>query len=87
MTRGFLAAFNEFGFYFQVVSGGVASNQLIRSMLQYVCDELGYKLHVPPPKLCTDNGAMIAWNAIERLNVNIPPVKPDNLESVKINRK
>lgn len=49
-----------------VVSGGVACNQFIADALRIVCDELGYELVVPPPKLCTDNGIMIAWNGLER---------------------
>ena len=27
---------------------------------------MGYTLVCPPPKLCTDNGIMIAWNGVER---------------------
>lgn len=26
-----------------------------------------WKLVVPPPRLCTDNGVMVAWAAIEKL--------------------
>lgn len=50
----------------QVVSGGVACNQYIRRALQKLCDNTGYQLLCPPPKLCTDNGIMIAWNGMER---------------------
>ncbi|XP_053327830.1 tRNA N6-adenosine threonylcarbamoyltransferase, mitochondrial [Spea bombifrons] len=50
-----------------VVSGGVASNGYIRRVLQSVTDSLDMSLLCPPPKLCTDNGIMIAWNGVERL--------------------
>ncbi|XP_046334794.2 probable tRNA N6-adenosine threonylcarbamoyltransferase, mitochondrial [Haliotis rufescens] len=50
-----------------VVSGGVGSNQFIRSGLQKVCDMYSTQLVCPPPRLCTDNGVMIAWNGMEKL--------------------
>ncbi|XP_061464207.1 tRNA N6-adenosine threonylcarbamoyltransferase, mitochondrial [Rhineura floridana] len=50
-----------------VASGGVASNQYIRKALQIVTDATDFTLLCPPPRLCTDNGVMIAWNGIERL--------------------
>ena len=49
-----------------VVSGGVASNQRIRSLLQIVCNEYNCDLVVPPLKYCTDNGVMIAWNGVKK---------------------
>ncbi|KAJ1671596.1 Mitochondrial tRNAs modification protein [Spiromyces aspiralis] len=49
-----------------VVSGGVASNQVIRARLDKLCEENGLTLACPPPRLCTDNGVMIAWAGIER---------------------
>ncbi|CAH0556660.1 unnamed protein product [Brassicogethes aeneus] len=54
-----------------VVSGGAACNNFIAEGVQMVCDTLGYKFVRPPPKLCTDNGVMIAWNGIERWKRNI----------------
>ncbi|XP_060113039.1 tRNA N6-adenosine threonylcarbamoyltransferase, mitochondrial [Heteronotia binoei] len=54
-----------------VVSGGVASNQYIRKTLQIVTDATGFSLLCPPPRLCTDNGVMIAWNGIERLRAGL----------------
>ncbi|XP_015264332.1 PREDICTED: probable tRNA N6-adenosine threonylcarbamoyltransferase, mitochondrial [Gekko japonicus] len=54
-----------------VVSGGVASNQYIRKTLQIVTDATGFYLLCPPPRLCTDNGVMIAWNGIERLRAGL----------------
>ncbi|KAF5282807.1 hypothetical protein FQR65_LT02804 [Abscondita terminalis] len=53
-----------------VVSGGVACNNFIARGLEIVCNELDYRLVRPPPKLCTDNGVMIAWNGIERWRTN-----------------
>jgi N6-L-threonylcarbamoyladenine synthase len=50
-----------------VAAGGVAANQAIRSALQDVASRAQTTLIIPPPALCTDNGAMIAWAGAERL--------------------
>jgi N6-L-threonylcarbamoyladenine synthase len=50
-----------------VAAGGVAANQAIRKSLQRAAAEGGTALVVPPPELCTDNAAMIAWAGAERL--------------------
>ncbi|VDK40228.1 unnamed protein product [Taenia asiatica] len=44
-----------------VVSGGVASNLFIRNELTKVAAHYGMRLVAPPPRLCTDNGVMVAW--------------------------
>ncbi|MEE6490368.1 hypothetical protein FKM82_015858 [Ascaphus truei] len=54
-----------------VVSGGVASNRYIRKTVQSVTDGMDMSLFCPPPRLCTDNGIMIAWNGIERLRAGV----------------
>ncbi|XP_027492584.1 probable tRNA N6-adenosine threonylcarbamoyltransferase, mitochondrial isoform X1 [Corapipo altera] len=54
-----------------VVSGGVASNQYIRKGLQNLAEANDFALLCPPPRLCTDNGVMIAWNGIERLRAGL----------------
>ncbi|KFI30561.1 tRNA (adenosine(37)-N6)-threonylcarbamoyltransferase complex transferase subunit TsaD [Haematobacter massiliensis] len=54
------------------VAGGVAANGEIRAALQGVAHAQGLAFVAPPLKLCTDNAAMIAWAAIERLRAGIP---------------
>ncbi|MBL0925610.1 MAG: tRNA (adenosine(37)-N6)-threonylcarbamoyltransferase complex transferase subunit TsaD [Sphingomonadaceae bacterium] len=49
-----------------VVAGGVAANSAIRAMLSDLADRRGMRFVAPPPWLCTDNGAMIAWAGAER---------------------
>ncbi|SFP99783.1 O-sialoglycoprotein endopeptidase [Oscillibacter sp. PC13] len=42
-----------------VAAGGVAANSVIRGDLERACERQGYRLYLPPLKLCGDNGAMI----------------------------
>ena len=54
-----------------VVAGGVAANGAIRRALGLFCGESGLRFVTPPPQLCTDNGAMIAWVGIERMELGL----------------
>src|SRR6187401_2828549 len=54
-----------------VAAGGVAANQAIRGALQDVAAKAETTLIIPPPALCTDNGAMIAWAGAERMALGL----------------
>jgi N6-L-threonylcarbamoyladenine synthase len=54
-----------------VAAGGVAANRAVRSALQDVAASAQTTLIIPPPVLCTDNGAMIAWAGAERLALGL----------------
>ena len=43
-----------------VLGGGATANSRIRSLAEQRCAEAGITLRIPKPRLCTDNGVMIA---------------------------
>jgi N6-L-threonylcarbamoyladenine synthase len=60
LTRKTLAALRRTQSDRLVVAGGVAANRLLRKTLADLSTTHRFILHVAPPALCTDNGAMIA---------------------------
>ena len=60
LTRKALAVCKHHGVGDLLIGGGVAANSRLRTLAQERCDAAGVRLRVPRPKLCTDNGAMVA---------------------------
>ena len=54
-----------------VVAGGVAANRAVRARLAKLAEDNAMAFAVPPPGLCTDNGAMVAWAGVERLRLGM----------------
>ena len=50
-----------------VVAGGVGANKQLRAALDGQATRRGFAVFYPEPELCTDNGAMIAFAAAQRL--------------------
>ncbi len=55
-----------------VAAGGVTANERLRRELTAALAQLGCAVFFPPVALCTDNGAMIAHAAAQRLRQNQP---------------
>lgn len=60
LSKKFVAAAKRTGLKRMVVCGGVAANSRLRSLCLERAKERGLQLFLPPVRLCTDNGAMIA---------------------------
>jgi len=60
LTSRAVAACREYDVGTLVIGGGVAANSRLRALAEQRCEAHGIELRTPPPKLCTDNGAMVA---------------------------
>ena len=56
-----------------LIGGGVAANQALRAEAQRRCAEEGIELRIPPLRLCTDNGVMIATVAAQLIYEGAQP--------------
>lgn len=60
-----------------LIAGGVAANSRLRELAEKRCTEAGLTLRIPRPRLCTDNGAMIASFAAHLIAAGASPSRLD----------
>ncbi|RJS27484.1 tRNA (adenosine(37)-N6)-threonylcarbamoyltransferase complex transferase subunit TsaD [Corallococcus sp. H22C18031201] len=60
LSKKLVAAARRLGHQRLVLCGGVAANSRLRALCQQRAEERGLRMYLPPVRLCTDNGAMIA---------------------------
>ena len=77
LTKRAVAACKDNGVGHLVIGGGVAANSRLRAVAEERCMAAGIELRMPPRRLCTDNGAMVA--ALGALLVE-RDVEPDALD-------
>jgi N6-L-threonylcarbamoyladenine synthase len=67
LVRKAVGAARRLGIRRILLTGGVAANGALREALEVECAGRGYTWTAPPPRLCTDNAAMIAAAGAARL--------------------
>lgn len=73
LTKKAVRAATALGVQTLLIAGGVAANSRLRELAEQRCAEAGLTLRIPRPRLCTDNGAMIASFAAHLVAAGAPP--------------
>jgi N6-L-threonylcarbamoyladenine synthase len=73
LTRKAVRAATALGVSTLLIAGGVAANSRLRELATQRCAAAGLTLRIPRPRLCTDNGAMIAAFAAHLVAAGAPP--------------
>ena len=68
-----IKACKESGIDRLVIAGGVAANSRLRNQAEERSDAAGISVRIPPPLLCTDNGAMVAALGSLAISKGLPP--------------
>jgi N6-L-threonylcarbamoyladenine synthase len=77
LTAKAVRACHDHGVDHLVLGGGVAANSRLRALAEERCAAAGIVLRVPSPRLCTDNGAMVAALGSRLVAAGVAPSAPD----------
>ncbi|HZN75790.1 MAG TPA: tRNA (adenosine(37)-N6)-threonylcarbamoyltransferase complex transferase subunit TsaD [Micromonosporaceae bacterium] len=77
LTQKAIDACREYGVRTLIIGGGVAANSRLRTLAAQRCEWHGIQLRVPKPKLCTDNGAMVAALGVHLVNAGVAASRLD----------
>ncbi|MEX5717232.1 tRNA (adenosine(37)-N6)-threonylcarbamoyltransferase complex transferase subunit TsaD [Geodermatophilus maliterrae] len=77
LTAKAVRACRDSGVDHLVLGGGVAANSRLRALAEERCAAAGIVLRVPSPRLCTDNGAMVAALGSRLVAAGVAPSAPD----------
>ena len=73
LTKKAVRAATALGVSTLLIAGGVAANSRLRELAARRCAAADLTLRIPRPRLCTDNGAMIASFAAHLVAAGAPP--------------
>ncbi|GAA3756620.1 tRNA (adenosine(37)-N6)-threonylcarbamoyltransferase complex transferase subunit TsaD [Plantactinospora mayteni] len=77
LTGKAIAACRDRGVDTLVLGGGVAANSRLRALAEERAAKQGIRVRVPRPKLCTDNGAMVAALGSHLVAAGVAPSRLD----------
>ncbi len=77
LTAKAVRAATDLGVGTLLIAGGVAANSRLRELAEQRCAAAGLTLRIPPLRLCTDNGAMIASFAAHLIAAGAAPSRLD----------
>ena len=77
LTAKAVRACREHGVDDLLLGGGVAANSRLRALAEQRCAAAGIVLRVPSPRLCTDNGAMVAALGSRLVQAGVSPSAPE----------
>ena len=77
LTAKAVRAAADLGVSTLLIAGGVAANSRLRELAEQRCRAAGLELRIPRPRLCTDNGAMIASFAAHLVAAGAAPSRLD----------
>ncbi|MPR00231.1 tRNA (adenosine(37)-N6)-threonylcarbamoyltransferase complex transferase subunit TsaD [Modestobacter sp. I12A-02628] len=76
LTAKAVRACRDHGVDHLVIGGGVAANSRLRALASERCAAAGIVLRTPSPRLCTDNGAMVAALGSRLVQAGVAPSDP-----------